>query len=161
MTKNLPDHQRNCNFRPARCLHCLNYIQASDWLTAHPGCFSSLDMITSQPIGLAGHGQRPFFVLLGMGNNSPLAFAWIERSFGGLVIEVFGKQSLDTQMYKAEVVVFLEGLEDVNATIRVSQWDKLMAVTERRCDAGKLKIMIPGFYNHRISGFTIKLVISS
>ena len=104
-------------------------------------------------------------MLLGMENNSPLAFAWIRMSFGDLVIEVFGKQGLDTQRYKAEVVVFLEGEEDVSATIWVSQWDKFMAVREGRRDAGKLKIMIPKYYhrgyNHSISGFTIKLVISS
>lgn len=116
----------------------------------------------------------PFLVLLGMGNNSPLAFAWIQRltPFNGehaIVIEVNGKQSLDTHNYKAEVLLVLEegGNEDVrvNATLPVSQWDKFMEVNDRmivndrRCAAGKLVIRIP--WNNNISELTIKLVISN
>lgn len=154
--KNLPVHQRTCSFRPARCHLCSNSFQPSDWLTAHPGCFSSTDRIT-----LNLHHQ-PFLVLLGMGNNSPLAFAMIKRRFDEQTvrIEVFGKQSLDTQKYKAEVVLVQEegGNEDVrvNATLPVSQWDRFMEINDGRYLTARLVIRIPR--NNDISELTIKLV---
>lgn len=154
--KNLHLHERTCSFRPARCRLCSNSFQPSDWLTAHPGCFSSIDRIT---LNLR---HPPFLVLLGMGNNSPVAFALIKRLFDKeiAIIEVFGKQSLDTQNYKAEVILVQEegGNEDVrvNATLPVSQWDKFMEANDGRCAYGKLVIRIPTIND--ISELTIKLI---
>ena len=96
----LDSHMQKCFYRPIKCPHCRHFIQSSEWITAHPGCFSDNIVRISIDEDNFYSDERLNYVLLG-NDGSNQAFAVINTSFRAMRVEVivYGLENLGVHSF--------------------------------------------------------------
>ena len=111
----LESHMKECSYRPILCPHCKHLIQTSEWITAHPGCFS--DNIVRINIDNVFFTIIFKYVLLGIGSYQ--AFAVISTTMPGedeyddvlmgevgeVRVDVYGLGHLEIEQFRAEITI--------------------------------------------------------
>ena len=102
----LDSHMQKCFYRPIMCPHCQHFIQSSEWITAHPGCFSDNIVRISINEDSINSDERFDYVLLG-NDDSNQAFAVITTSFRAMDVDVsvYGLENLEIDDFKAEIKI--------------------------------------------------------
>ena len=104
----LDSHMEECSYRPIMCPLCQHFIQPSEWMSAHFGCFSENSAIiyfsentdTSRIL-------ISKYVLIRGNDGSNQAFAVISAFPNGLLmeVEVYGLEPLEIEQFTAEIII--------------------------------------------------------